>query len=212
MGRSVLLQAGGACDTERAGLAVGDAVLAARPAVRARVGLQPHRAPLRRPRRGALLLVATRARAGARCGARGRPRLCPGPVSGRPIDRAPARADRVSASRDAARARAQAPRLGGDRAHGGAAVGPDSPRHGSRAALGRLCVGAAAARRLVEGSRWRPRRVSGRGARGAAGRGRLGRERRTAVRAGAVLFRRARGTCSRAMRRTASRSSSFSAG
>ena len=116
------LPAGGDCDTEPAGLAVRDAVLAARPAVRARLGLQPHRAPLDRPRRGAHVLVATRARARARCCARRRPRLRAGAVPGRPIDRAPARADRVPAARDAARARAAALRLGGDRAHGDPAV------------------------------------------------------------------------------------------
>ena len=164
-----------------------------RPAVRSAWAAQPHRVPPRRPRPRSAGGYA-RSRAGARCGARGRPRLCPGPVSGRPIDRAPARPDRVSASRDDSAPRSSAGASSGRGSRSRRCrcrarfTSPWEPCCSRPAMRGRGC-------REKTGGRQppRPRRVSGRGARGAAGRGRLGRERRTAVRAGAVLFRRARG-------------------
>ena len=140
-------------------------LLAARRGGRGRVGVQPDRPALVRPRGRDGVLVAARARALA-CGrARRRPRLLPDALPGRPVDGPPARAHLVPPAGDAARARAAPIRRRRRLSGGDPALGPAPPRAGGDPARARLRVGAHAAGRLVEGGhrcRGCARRGSGR--------------------------------------------------
>ena len=190
VGRPVLVPARGESVAEPPGVAPRDPVLAAPPPPRQHLGLQPDRSALRRRGGRSGLLVAARARARPRRGARRRARVRPRAVPGRAIHRPPTRVDRVPASRGAARARAASVRVGRARARRDSSLRADPPRDGRRRA--RAGYGWA---RVPRHDWWKagagavPR---GRGRRSAAGRRRrLDRGRRALVRAGPALLCRA---------------------
>ena len=187
--RPVLVPARGRGAAEPPGLAARRPVLAARSRLRGRLGLRPRRPPLVRPGRRIRLLVAARARALRAGGARGRRGLLPDALPRRPVDRAPPRADRVPPSGDAARPRAPALRARRRGAGSAPALGPAPPGARRDPPRARVCVGEAAARRLVEGGR-----RGGRGDRSGAGRRPLGGRRvdrdRALVRAGRAVLGR----------------------